>query len=298
MNPLLPKPLHIGDTIGLATPSSPLMPGRLEAGIAYFEAKGFKVKVGKHNTKINRFLAGSDQERAADIMDFFRDPEVKAIIATGGGYGSQRILPYLNYEVIRKNPKFLVGRSDTTALQLGLLSKTGLVSHTGFICGDVHDLNPTIESTLMASLYGEPQQINKGETVITGITEGIVIGGNLQCVCALIGTPYQPDFKGAILFIEEVRQEPYMVDSWISQLYMAGVFEQIAGVIFCQFEKCLANYFPDRDGTVADVVNEWASKLKVPCIKNFPYGHGDDHGYVLPIGAKIKLDTTNCKIYI
>lgn len=300
MNQISSKPLKTGDTIGLVTPSSPLMPGRLEAGILYFENKGFKVKVGRHNTKSNRFLAGIDQERAADLMDFFKDPEVKAIIATGGGYGSQRILPHLDYDVIRHNPKILIGASDTTALQLGLFSKVGLLSYTGFTCGDVHDqiLSSTIEHTLMAGLYGKHYTINEGESVVAGIAEGFSVGGNLECMIALMGTPYQPSFEHNILFIEEVRQEPYKVDCMLSQLSLAGVFEQVSGVIFCQFEKCTANYFPDRDGTVEDVIEEWSSRLKVPCIKNFPYGHGEHHQYVLPIGAQMTLNANKGSIHV
>src|SRR5690242_20588357 len=110
-----PPPLKIGSTIGLVTPSSPMLPGRLEAGIAYLQNKGFKVKLGNHIHETHRFLAGSDESRAEDIMHFFADKEIKAIVATGGGYGSQRILPYLDYELIHNHPKWVTGFSDTTA---------------------------------------------------------------------------------------------------------------------------------------------------------------------------------------
>src|SRR3990167_1485780 len=133
---LIPKPLQKGDVIGLIAPSSPLMPGRLESGTKYLESKGFKVKPGKHLHDADRFLAGKDIDRANDIMDFFQDSEIKAIMATAGGGGSQRLLPYLNYEVIRANPKILTGFSDTTTLQLALLSKTSLITFTGFTFRD------------------------------------------------------------------------------------------------------------------------------------------------------------------
>lgn len=127
------------DTIALITPSSPLFPGRLEASIKYFEDKGYKVKVGKHNKKADRFLAGTDQERAEDIMTFFSDNTVKALIVTGGGAGSIRTLPYLDYSVIKGNPKPIIGFSDTTSLQLGIYHKTGNQSYTGFTCRDVSE---------------------------------------------------------------------------------------------------------------------------------------------------------------
>ena len=292
MNYVYPDPLKKGDTIGLITPSSPLMQGRLEAGVQYFENQGFKVKFGRHNNKCDRFLAGSDEDRAEDVMSFFSDKDVKALIATGGGYGSQRILPFLDYNVIRKNPKIVVGSSDTTALQLGLLKQAHLVSYTGFTCGDVHDqvLDPSIEQTLTSCLTNQSYRIEKGVGIRPGTVEAPLIGGNLECLIALIGTPYQPDFKNSILFIEEVRQEPYKVDCMLSHLDLAGIFDQVVGVVFCQFEKCLANYFPDRDGTIDDVINEWSSRLNVPIIKNVPYGHGSNHQYVLPIGGRVKLD--------
>ena len=127
--------------------------------------------------------------------------------------------------------------------------------------------------------------------VLMGERWGVTsIRGNLECLIALTGTPYQPDFKDSILFIEEVRQEPYKIDCMLSHLDLMGILHQVAGVVFCQFEKCLANYFPDRDGTVDDVINEWAKRLTVPVLKNFAYGHGSNHQYVLPIGGNAILD--------
>jgi muramoyltetrapeptide carboxypeptidase len=126
-----PKPLQKGDTIGIVSPSSPLTKP-IDSAIDYLQKLGFKIKFGTHFKKKNRFLAGTDIERAEDLMVFFEDPEVKAIIASRGGQGSQRLLPLLDYSIIAKNPKILVGFSDTTALQLGLLKKTGLISYTGY----------------------------------------------------------------------------------------------------------------------------------------------------------------------
>lgn len=291
MRYLYPEPLSSGDTIGLVTPSSPMMPGRLEAGIAYLEEKGFKTKVGRHVHDANRFMAGIDEDRARDMMDFFLDPSVKAIMATGGGYGSQRILPLLDYDVIRKNPKWVTGFSDTTALQAGLLKRAGIVSCTGFVFRDLD--NPPVDSliakTLMACLSGESYQIEEGVSLRSGIVKGPLVGGNLACISVLMGTPFQPDFKDSILLLEEVWSEPYKIDSMLSQLELAGVFNQISGLIFGQFERCDAQHFPDRDGTVDDIINEWSNRICVPCIKEFPYGHGDRR-CVLPIGKEVVLD--------
>ena len=291
MTHLFPEPLKSGDTIGLITPSSPMMPGRLEAAVSYLEQKGFKVKLGTHLQDAHRFLAGSDENRAQDVMDFFIDKEVKVIMATGGGYGSQRILPLLDYETIRANPKIVTGFSDTSALQLGLLKKAGAVSCTGFVFSDVEDglPDPLIEQTLFACLNGESFQIAEGQTVQPGIAKGTLIGGNLESWIGLMGTPYEPNVKNSILLIEDVGAEPYQVDSRLSQFDLAGLFDTVSGVIFGQFERCKAKYFPDRDGTVDDVIDEWSSRIKVPCIKNFPYGHSRRR-CVLPIGKEVLLD--------
>jgi muramoyltetrapeptide carboxypeptidase len=289
-----PTPLRKGDTIGLIAPSSPLNPGDLEKGIHFLEEHGFRIKLGKHINDADRFLAGKDEDRAKDIMDFFKDKEVKAIIAIRGGQGSQRLLPLLDYEIIAANPKIVVGFSDTIALQLGLLKKTGLITYTGFTL--TVQRNDLVEKTLIDCLSGKSFQIEEGTTVHPGIEEGPLVGGNLMILTNLMGTPYQLDFKGSILLIEDVGIEPYNVDGMISQLDLAGVFDQVTGVIFGQFENCVNRNLNHKD-TVEDVINEWSNRLKVPCIKDFPYGHGKKN-CVLPIGANILLDATKAKLTI
>lgn len=289
-----------GDTIGLITPSSPLFPGRLEQSIKYFEQQGYKVKTGKHNYKSDRFLAGTDEERAEDVMTFFADPEVSALIVTGGGAGSVRLLPLLDYEVIKKNPKPIVGFSDTTSLQNGIYAKTGLVAYTGFSCRDAVEsdsLDKIISNSLDNCLSKNSFTISSGETVNSGMVNGILVGGNLMCLNLLTGTSYQPDYRNMILLFEEVWLEPYVVDGLISQLYLAGIFEQISGLIIGQFKNCESRVYPERDGTIDDVIRDWSKKIKVPCIRNFLYSHYDSR-YVLPIGVNVALDATNCKLSI
>lgn len=292
-----PKSLQKGDTIGLVSPSSPLMPGDINSGIHFLEQNGFKIKLGNHINDVERFLAGKDEDRAKDIMDFFQDKEIKAIIATRGGQGSQRLLPFLDYKIILANPKILVGFSDTTALQLGLLKYAGLTTYTGFTL--TTQRNNLVEQTLMFSLLGKSYQVTEGVTVHSGIAEGPLVGGNLMILTNLMGTPYQPDFKGCILLIEDVGIEPYNVDGMLSQLDLAGVFNQVAGIIIGQFENCVGGDSNPRNGTVEDVINEWSARFSVPCIKDFPYGHGKKN-CILPIGANITLNadkksvTINC----
>lgn len=299
MNITYPPALKKGDTIGLITPSSPMQEGRLELGIDYLEQNGFKVKVGRHVHDAERFLAGNDIERAKDVMDFFSDPTVKAIMATGGGYGSQRILPHLDMSKIRANPKWLTGFSDTTSLQIGILSQAKIASCTGFIFKDLDNesFDSLIEKTLMACLSGESYKISEGVTLTSGVAKGTLIGGNLECLMALIGTPYQPSFKGCILLLEEVWSEPYKIDSKLSQLELAGVFNEISGLIWGKFERCDAQHFPERDGTVNDIIVEWSKRINIPSIKDFPYGH-QNRRCVLPLGGEVILDADNVTLII
>lgn len=288
---ILPSSLQPGETIGLVAPSSPPQPGRVEAGARYLQQKGFKVKLGRHLQDEERFLAGTDENRAADIMGFFADPEVKAIMAVAGGYGSQRLLPLLDFDLIRKNPKIITGFSDTTALQLGLLKMTGLISYSGFTFRDVDkpDIEALVDETLIASLTGKPIIISEGIAVNQGKVQAPLVGGNLECIIALMGTPYQPDYRGCILLVEDVFAEPFQTDARLSQLQLAGIFDQVSGVIFGTFAHCFAQHHPERDGTIEDVISEWSKKMKVPTLIQFPYGH-IDRRCMIPIGKEISCD--------
>lgn len=293
MKSILPAPLQRGDTIGVISPSSPLREKSIDAGIRYLQDLEFNLKFGANFREEDRFLAGSDEQRAKDIMDFFKDPEVKAIIVSRGGQGSQRLLPLLDYHVIANNPKILVGFSDTTALQLGIYKKTNLISYTGYTL--TVPLNPLIEKTLLACLFNKPYFVRGGESVQPGIVEGMLVGGNLSLITSLIGTAYQPNFNKKILLLEDVAIEPYNVDRMLSHLDLAGIFAQISGIVFGQFEDCISK--DSKEGTIDEVINEWASRLKIPCIKNFPYSHGLNN-CVLPIGSPITLDTFTLSLKI
>jgi muramoyltetrapeptide carboxypeptidase len=186
-----------------------------------------------------------------------------------------------------------------TALQVGLLKKAGIVGCTGFVFSDLEDglPDPLIERTLFACLKNESFEITQGQTMQPGLAKGTLVGGNLDCLIALMGTPYQANVQDSILVIEDVGAEPFQIDSRLSQLDLAGVFDQVEGVIFGKFSRCKANYFPTRDGSVEDVIDEWASRIKVPCIKDFPYGHISSR-CVLPLGRMVSLNATQVTLTI
>jgi muramoyltetrapeptide carboxypeptidase len=285
--------------VGIVAPSSPVPNGLIENSITYFENQGCIVKLGKNIGKSDLFAAATDEQRAADIMDFFKDPEISMIITTNGGACSIRTLPLLEYETIRMNPKPIVGYSDATALQLGIYSKTGVVSFTGFNCSDIKNgtIDDVILTTLTHCLNKESYSIAGRTTVNNGNVTAPLIGGNLMCLLNLMGTPYQPDFVNKILFIEDVGIEPYIVEGMFSQLYVAGILDQVSGIIIGVFSECTEQHFSSQDGTVEDVIDFWCNRIKVPCIRDFSYGHIDNR-YVLPIGQMATLDATNCNLNI
>jgi muramoyltetrapeptide carboxypeptidase len=285
---IIPKPLNPGDTIGIVAPSSPFKAGTLDDGIRYLKTLGYQLQFGQHYQKAIRFLAGLDEERAQDFMDFIQNPSIKAIMMTRGGYGSQRILPYLDFDLIQANPKMVVGFSDTTALQLALYQKAGLVSYTGFTLNTpVSDL---IQQSLPYCLQGKSYQIKSGICVHPGNVEAPLIGGNLSLLVSLLGTPFQPNFKNSILLLEDVNVEPHNADRMFSHCELAGVFNDIKGLIVGKFANCTSKQ--ENEGLIDDVITEWTERLQVPCLKEFPYTHAKER-CVLPIGKTVRLDATN-----
>lgn len=293
-NILIPPPLKIGDTIGIIAPSSPFSVDAIKNNVQYFEQKGFRIQYGAHIYDAERFLAGKDEHRASDLMEFVKDPNIKAIMVARGGQGSQRVLPLLDYKLIQQHPKMLIGFSDTTALQLGLLKRAGLVTFSGFTL--TLQMGSYVEESLNSCLYGNPYSISGGNSIKAGIVSGSLMGGNLSLLSSLLGTPYQPNFQGSILLLEDVLVEPYNVDRMLSHLYLAGIFDQIIGIIFGEFDKCISSHGED-EGTIADVIEEWSLRMRVPCITNFPYGHGKRQ-CVLPIGKTVELNANLGQINI
>ena len=291
--------MNIKHVIGLIAPSSPALDGLIEQSIAYFENLAFKVKTGKHLDKNQLFAAGTDEERAADIMDFIKDSEVSVIITTNGGTCSIRTLPLLDYDLITQNPKLIVGYSDTTALQLGVYAKTGALSLTGFNCSDIK--NGAVAKNTWASLLNclnqKSYSVSGGDTICPGSVTAPLIGGNLTCLLNLMGTPYQPNFSDKILLIEDVGIEPYLVEGMFSQSHVAGVLDNVAGLVIGNFTECTPKHFDSKGITTEDVIDFWCKRIKIPCINNFPYGHIENR-YVLPIGQSVTLDASNCRLDI
>lgn len=287
--------LKSGDKVGIVSPSS-FLPNHecIELGIDYLESLGFEVVIGKHVYSKYRYTAGTPQEQAEDIMNFYQDPSIKAIFTSSAGFGSQKILPFLDYEIIKNNPKPFFGFSDTTALQLAIYAKTQNITYTGFLLKydfKFGHIDAMVEDSLKTHLAGEKLIARGGETVKGGKTQGILVGGCLSLFRNLCGTQYYPDLTDAILLIEDECEKTYKIDFMLEQIKLCPNFDKVKGIVFGQFSESEIRI--PEDGDIDENIRYFTKSLNIPIIKNFPYGHFPSR-YVLPIGAKVNFDADNC----
>jgi muramoyltetrapeptide carboxypeptidase len=299
---LLPVPLRKGDTVGLVSPSSATdEPFDLQLAQEAMRALGFQVKTGAHYAERRGYLAGADAARAGDLNAMFADKEVKAVICARGGSGAARLLPLLDYDAIRRNPKALLGYSDITALHSAIHARTGLVTFHGPIgAGSWNRFNVDqfqrmfFDRELMQ--YRNPtdrgdelvQRENRTVTIAGGKAQGELVGGNLSVLVALAGSPYLPDFRGRILFLEDVSEAPYRIDRMFSTLKLMGVLDQVAGVIFGQCTDC-----DPGDGygslSLAQILDDYLKPLKVPAYRGAMIGHLREQ-FIVPVGGMVEMD--------
>jgi muramoyltetrapeptide carboxypeptidase len=299
-----PERLIFGDTIGIIAPASaPSDPKAVDRAAEALERFGFKPKLAKNVRARLGFLAGTDRERATDVMQMFSDKKVKGIICLRGGYGCSRILERLDYEVIRCNPKILSGYSDITALHNVFSTKAKMISiHAPMLNGALAD--PKVPEFTKQSFFRTVMEAKPAGSICAGYSdktiqilrrgeaEGGLVGGNLALICASLGTPYAPSFKGKILFFEDIGEEPYRLDRLLTQLLNAGIFDQVAGVAVGINANCNgdgANPTGEFRQTGADVVKERLSTVRVPVVVGLPFGHVDLNA-TLPVGARARLD--------
>lgn len=283
--------LREAGTIGIAAPAGGVAPGGLEKAVAYFESRGHRVRLAANVHQQTRYLAGTDDARASALQALLEDPGVDAVFAARGGYGCARILDRLDFTRLRGCPKPVVGLSDVTALQLALLACTGLVSYTGFnVATDLRSgtPDPMTERSLWDALAGRPIAVSGLSPLRPGRAEGPLVGGCLSLLVSLMGTPWLPALDGAVLFLEDVHEEPYRLDRMLTQLRLAGVLQRAAGIVFGTFQDCTAK--DPADGTVDDVLREAASWTDAPVWMGLPYGHTPSR-CVLPVGAHCRVET-------
>ncbi|MGB9729866.1 MAG: S66 peptidase family protein [Thermoprotei archaeon] len=302
-----PYALSLGDTIGVVAPAGVVDSVQLNKGIKVLKDLGFDVYLGKTVKKlINRgYFSASDEERANDLNEMFSNEKIKAIFCASGGYGSMRILPLLDYDLIKRNPKIFVGYSDITALLIAIHQKTGLiVFHGPMVASDMHNLSEYTKHNMMKVLMNdEPlgEILNPIDgplirVINDGRSEGDLIGGNLSLIVSTLGTPYEIDTEGKILFIEDTNEAPYRVDRMLTQLILAGKLDNVKGIIICEFK----NYEPSKPKytfSLEEVIQDRIGRLNIPAIYGLCCGHGE-HKITLPIGVKTTLDATNAVLRI
>ncbi|VXD21676.1 conserved exported hypothetical protein [Planktothrix serta PCC 8927] len=290
---LKPSRLNPGDTVGLVTPASPILKEHLKWIQLQLGQQELTVKVAPHVLSEYGYLAGTDQQRAADINLMFADPTVKGIIATGGGWGSARILSLLDYDLIRQHPKIFLGYSDITALLLGLYSKTGLVTFHGLLGTSMW--NPYSVSWLQKLLF-EGKAITfqnspnvRVETIYRGQAKGQLIGGNLSVLSALVGSEYLPNWRDKILFVEDVGEDIYRIDRMLTHLKLAGILDQISGFIFSQCTACTPGEGNEPSLTLWQVLNDLIQPLGIPAWYGSMMGHIRDQ-FTIPLGIDVKIN--------
>jgi muramoyltetrapeptide carboxypeptidase len=286
--------------IGLVSPASTIAdPTRIDKGVSYLERLGYRVIVGQHVLKVNGYLAGTDEERVDDMHRMFRNPEVKAVWCIRGGYGTPRLLRSLDYRVIRQNPKIFVGYSDITTLHMAIFRRTGLVTFHGPMVGVdmAGQMDPYSEERLWQVLtstvragripLAEPGPV----TLAPGRATGRMLGGNLALLQSIIGTRYLPDLDRALLYIEDLGEEPYRVDRMLVHLLNAGIFSKVKGVMVGQFTDCAPKDPSKPSLTLERVFEEAAAYAGVPMLGRMSFGH-DDLKMTIPVGIRGRMDAT------
>ena len=298
------RPLTRQSRIAVAAPASAALdPRHAEAGLEALKKRGLTVEaVRLMSLKPHGFLAGDDETRADELNTLFTRDDIDAIFCLRGGYGTLRILDRLDYDAMRSHPKLVVGYSDITALQLAIFCKTGLPSLSGpMVAPDWPKIDPASESMFWRLAGGKaPVEIigPYGERlagVKNGSAEGVLLGGNLTMICSLLGTPYLPDLTGAILFVEDVGEQPYQIDRLFARLRLAGVLEKLGGLVFGTFTRA-----KPRKGqpslSLDEVLDHYAQFVPGPVARGLVYGHFTDK-CTLPIGVKSSFevnDTVAC----
>lgn len=299
---LRPRALRPGDTIAVVAPAGPAHPERLADGVALLRAWGFTVRLMPSTSVSRGFLAGeSDEAKAAELSACFADPAIAGIMCARGGYGSMRLLPFIDWEAIRAHPKLFCGYSDITALHLAMRRETGLVTFHGPIAerqGDDPEgphpwtaagLRRALTSTTALGTITPPPDAPPLTVIRDGTAHGPLVGGNLTLVAALAGTRWQLDARGCILLLEDTNEAPYRVDRMLTQLHYAGIFDGVQGIVFGDSPTCDVPADEPRNFPLATVLADRLGHLGVPVVYGFPCGHTRFRA-TLPLGLPVTLD--------
>jgi muramoyltetrapeptide carboxypeptidase len=303
-----PARLSAGQAVGLVAPGCFIFEKELQKSVQNIEGLGLKVIPGKYLTTKFGYFSGHDKERAADINRFFADSSITGIFCARGGFGSARVLPYLDFELIRTHPKIFSGYSDATALHQALFLKSGLLSFHGpmgistfndFSTARLKEVLFEASDNLKIPLQAKPESDSPAwEVLRPGTAEGRLAGGNLSVLTSLIGTPYEMDYHGCILYLEETDEEPYRIDRMLTQLAQAGKLSGLKAVLLGAFSNCvpdekssgIANSFSLRE-----IFYDAFGGLDIPVVSGALIGHIKNK-LTLPFGIRAELDTGKAEL--
>jgi muramoyltetrapeptide carboxypeptidase len=307
MPPVKPQALRRGDTISVIAPAGPVVRERIEKAFEYLRSRGYRIKTHGDVFRSRGYLAGDDSTRAGELMAAFADPESTAVWCARGGYGVVRLLDRLDFELLERHPKVFIGFSDITALHLALQNRTGLVTfhgpnlQDGF--GAADGMSPTTEAALWRTIAADRQnstgmqletyaESGVGDvtlrTIVPGIANGRLTGGNLSVLAGLMGSPYEIDTAGRILFLEDVDEPVYRVDRYLAQLALAGKLQAAAGIVLGGFTFD-GSPAPGAEAAMVELVDEYFGQLAVPVLAGLPAGHQREN-WVLPINALVEVN--------
>lgn len=299
MKALKPRRLRKGDTIGIVVPASPPPdPAVIDKSMNVLEQLGYRVILGEHCRKRWGYLAGSDEERAADLQKMFSDPDIHMIMSLRGGWGTARLLNLLDFYSIARHPKIFVGFSDITMLHIAINQMAGFVTFHGPMMTS-HFTKDNLPAYTSESFWRMVMDIapfgsilmkdgEKPVTLVEGQAEGPLIGGNLSIVVTTLGTPYEIQTKGKILFIEDVDEKPYRIDRMLTHLITAGKLQQCAGIVCGAFTGEEPEKSDEWKQNYKDVLCDRLIPLGIPVAIGFPFGHVDINA-TLPVGVPARL---------
>jgi muramoyltetrapeptide carboxypeptidase len=314
-----PKALRRGDAIGVVAPAGPVNRERIERALARIQERGFRIKTYGDIYRSRGYLAGDDQTRAAELIAAFADPDTAAVWCARGGYGVVRILNQLDFAVIGRNPKVFVGFSDITLLHVAIQQHTGLITfhapnlQDGF--GKPDDMPAANEAALWRAMLEPDDQQARTSTapsgytyditgvenadlqpICSGVATGRLIGGNLAVMSGVVGTPFEVETAGRILFLEDISERAYRIDRYLSQLKLAGKLATVAGVLLGTFSYEEGER-ADEQSDIQAVFKEYLGHLGVPVLAGFPAGH-DQYNLALPMGALVKVDANQLSVTV
>ena len=297
-----PSRLKRGDTIGLITPGSYLDDDGLEKAVKNIESLGLRVALGKNIRADYGYIAGTDEERLQDFHDAFSDQRLAGVWCARGGYGATRLLPKIDYSLIRQNPKVLIGYSDITALLQAVWLRTGLVGFHGPV--GASELTDYTRQQVVAQVMDgrtswtiekldytderRDETVYQAEVIRPGRAKGVLIGGNLSLLSAMAGTSYSIQAKGRLVFIEDVGEKPYRIDRMLTQLRQSVGLEQAAGIILGIFSGCEADP-DDHSLKLIETLRDRLGDFNCPVYYGMPFGHIDDQ-CSLPVGVEAEFD--------